>query len=124
MDLIEEFKLSTAELTDDAYVVTICGECDAYNAPQLDGELDRLLGDGAREIIVDLLDVPFIDSTVLGVLLKASRRARADGREVVLVSEDPRVLRVFEITGLLGHFRFERSLANAVERSLGRTFAA
>jgi anti-sigma B factor antagonist len=121
---IEEFKLSTAELVEDAYVVTLCGEADAYNAPQLEEELDRLLGDGAREVILDILDVPFIDSTVLGVLLKASRQARADGREVVLVTEDPRVLRVFEITGLLGHFRFERSLASAIESSLERTFAA
>ena len=68
--------------------------------------------------------MPFIDSTILGVLLKASRRARDEGGTLVLVSDDPRITRAFEITGLLGQFTFERSLAAAVERSLERSFAA
>jgi anti-sigma B factor antagonist len=124
VEQIEKFRVSTAELVEGAYVVTVNGEADMYGAPQLSAELDRLVADGARDVIVDLLDVPFLDSTVLGVLLTASRRARSDGHELVLVSDDPRVLRVFELTGLLGQFTFERSLASAVERSLDRAFAA
>ena len=123
LEPLEQFRLSTAELVEGAYVVTISGEADVASAPQLSEELERLVGDGAHEVIVDLLDVPFVDSTVLGVLLKVSRRARAEGGEVVLVSDDPRVLRVFEITGLTSQFTFERSLARAVERSLERTYA-
>jgi anti-sigma B factor antagonist len=121
---IEKFRVSTAELVEGAYVVTVNGEADMYGAPQLSTELDRLITNGARDVIVDLLDVPFVDSTVLGVLLTASKRARVDGHELVLVSDDPRVLRVFEVTGLLGQFTVERSLASAVERSLDRAFVA
>jgi anti-anti-sigma factor len=112
------FRMSSAELTDDAFIVTVSGEADALAAPQLQSELDALSEDGAHELIVDLLQVPFLDSTILGVLLRAARRMRADGGDVVLISDDPRVLRIFEISGLVSSFRFERTLNAAVERVL------
>jgi anti-anti-sigma factor len=112
------FRLSSAELTDDAFIVTVSGEADALAAPTLQRELDVLADDGARELIVDLLQVPFLDSTILGVLLRSARRMRADGGDVVLVSDHPRVLRTFEISGLVSSFRFERTLIGAVDRAL------
>ena len=74
--------------------MTVGGEADIHGAPQLSEELQRLAGDGWREIIVDPTDEFFIDSTILGVLLKASRRARDEGGTLVLVSDDPRITRV------------------------------
>jgi anti-anti-sigma factor len=115
------FRMSSAELTDDAFIVTVSGEADALAAPQLQRELDALSDEGAHELIVDLLQVPFLDSTILGVLLRAARRMRADGGDVVLISDDPRVLRTFEISGLVSSFRFERSLNAAVDRVLQDT---
>jgi anti-sigma B factor antagonist len=112
------FRLSSAELTDDTFIVTVSGEADALAAPELQRELDVLAEDGARELIVDLLQVPFLDSTILGVLLGTARRIRADGGDVVLISDDPRVLRTFEISGLVSSFRFERTLNAAVDRVL------
>ena len=110
--------MSSAELTDDAFIVTVSGEADAHVAPTLQRELDGLADDGAHELIVDLLQVQFLDSTVLSVLLRSARRMRADGGDVVLVSDDPRVLRTFEISGLVSSFRFERTLSGAVDRAL------
>ena len=110
--------MSSAELSGDAFIVTVSGEADALAAPTLQRELDGLVDDGARELIVDLLQVPFLDSTILGVLLRSARRMRADGGDVVLVSDDPRLLRTFEISGLVSSFRFERTLNGAVDRVL------
>jgi anti-anti-sigma factor len=112
------FRMSSAELTDEAFIVTVSGEADALAAPTLQRELDGLADDGARELIVDLLQVPFLDSTVLGVLLRSARRMRADGGDIVLVSDDPRVRRTFEISGLVSSFRFERTLNEAVDHAL------
>lgn len=115
-----EFKVTAAELTEGAYVVTLDGDADPHAAPSLARELEKITAAGPREIIVDLLDVSFIDSSVLGVLLRTSRRLQVEGADVVLVSDDPRVLRAFEITGLGGQFRFQRTLAAAVESWFGR----
>jgi anti-sigma B factor antagonist len=113
-----EFRTTVAEVAERAYVVTVSGEADMYNAPELKAEFDAVLQDGARDVIVDLLEVPFLDSTVLGVLLRAARLVRSTGGELTIVSDDARILRVFEISGLNGYFRFDSSLAHAIERTL------
>jgi anti-anti-sigma factor len=110
-----DFRLTTAELVDGTYVVTVSGEADAADVESLSDELEEVLGEGASCMIVDLLEVPFIDSAVLGVLLRVSRRLRSGGGELVLVADDPRVLRTFEIAGLSAQFRFARTLTAAVE---------
>jgi anti-anti-sigma factor len=112
------FRLTSVELADDVFVVTVGGEADALVSPQLQSELDGLTARGVRELIVDLLEASFIDSAILGVLLRAARRVRADGGDVVLVSDDPRVLRTFEISGLVSQFRFERRLDDAISHAL------
>jgi anti-sigma B factor antagonist len=44
--------------------------------------------------------VDFIDSTGLGVLVGAVRRARTTEGDVRLICTNPRILKVFEATGL------------------------
>ena len=108
-----ELRIATAQFAD-AHVVSVNGDLDLYTAPRLQSELDVLWEDGAQKVIVDLVDVPFIDSTALGVLVRAAKRSRAVHGQLILVSNDPRTLRVLEITGLSRVFVVERSLADAV----------
>ena len=110
--------MTCAEVAADAYVVTISGELDLHNAEKIDSELQTLVDDGARHVIVDLLEVPFIESTVLGILLRHVRSLRGQGGELTIVTDDVRISRVFEITGLQSHFSFERSLSEALERTV------
>ena len=108
-------RATTAQIGADAYVVSVTGELDIATAGKLSEELERTSNLGARRLIVDLVGLTFIDSVALGVLTEEARRLRADGGVCVVVSQDPRILRVFEITGLDRIFQIERSLAEAVE---------
>ena len=108
-------KATTAQIGADAYVVSVSGELDIATAGRLGDELGRTSERSARRVIVDLVGVTFIDSVALGVLTEEARRLRASGGSCIVVSQDPRILRVFEITGLDRLFRIERSLAEAVE---------
>ena len=110
-----QFRLTTAQFGDRAYVMTLAGELDLANAQEIDTELVALTGDGARQVIVDLLEVPFVESRVLGVLLRHVRGLRTSGGELTLVADDARVLRVLDITGLESHFRIERTLGAAID---------
>jgi anti-sigma B factor antagonist len=110
---------TTAQVGADSYVVSVSGELDVATAGLLSEELDRTVERGARRVIVDLIGLTFIDSVALGVLMQGARRLRADGGVCVVVSQDPRILRVFEITGLTRIFQIERSLAEAVEEVIG-----
>jgi anti-sigma B factor antagonist len=108
------FEVRTAQLTPSTYVVSVTGEIDAFTSPALEQELDWVLGDGGSNAVVDLGEVAFMDSTALRVLLKALPRFSKRGGRLVLVSDDRRVLRTLEITGLDQKFKVESKLAEAV----------
>ena len=110
-----EFEVKTAQLGGDAFVVSVVGEADMQTAPELERELQDVLRLGGRSVAVDLVEVSFIDSTALGVLLRYQPRFRSRGGDLVLVTDDRRVLRTLEITGLDAVFRIERRLGEAVD---------
>ena len=107
--------MTAAHVTDGTYVLALAGEIDLLQAPELEEELRSLVEDGTTRVIVDLLEVPFLESSALGVLLKYSRLLRTNGGELTLVTDDVRIMRVIEITGLKSHFGFERTLSDAVD---------
>jgi anti-sigma B factor antagonist len=110
--------MTCAQVADNAYVLALAGEVDLANSTELDAELGSLTDDGAKQVIVDLLEVPFLESSALGVLLRHSRLLRMKGGEMTLVTDDVRVLRVIEITGLSSYFSFERTLSEAVDGAI------
>jgi anti-sigma B factor antagonist len=109
-----EFEVKTARLGSDAFVVSVTGETDLHSAPGLERELREVLELGGRSVLVDLVSVGYIDSTALGLLLKYQPRFRSRGGDLVIVSDDRRILRTFEITGLDRVFRIEPRLGDAV----------
>jgi anti-sigma B factor antagonist len=94
-----ELELSTSR-DGEVCVVRVAGEVDVYTSPSLKVALTDAMGDGCRIVIADLGGVPFIDSSGLGVLVGALRRAREAGGEMRLVSERDAVVKILRITGL------------------------
>jgi len=80
--------------------VTLEGEVDVYTAPQLKERLVALLDGGCVSVIIDLEKVAFIDSSGLGVLVSALRRAREKDGVVRIVCTRDSILKIFRITGL------------------------
>lgn len=119
-----DFGVRTARLGSRTYVVSVRGEADAHAASHLERELNDVLSRGSRSVIVDLAEVGFIDSTALGVLLRFQSRFRTRGGDLVLVSDDRRVLRTLEITGLDRIFRVERRLGDAVDEAYADSLSA
>ena len=109
-----EFEVRTAGVGNHGFVVSICGEADLHNAPEMERELLEVLQLGGNSVVVDFAEVGFIDSTVLGLLLRYQPRFRDRGGDLVLVSDDRRILRTLEITGLDRVFRIEQRLGDAV----------
>ena len=83
-------------------LVTLTGEHDLYGAQKLQERLETSISEGLA-VVVDLTETVFIDSTVVGVLLKAQKLAASadlDYRVVMSDSTGDSVRRMFEITGL------------------------
>ena len=119
MDELQPLRITVARFGDESYVIALAGELDISTSDRLAEELDRLLDGGARRLVVDLLGVTFFGSVGLGLLTRAAKRTHGVGGECIVVSDDPRINRVFEITGLDRVFRIERSLMEAVAEMVG-----
>ena len=94
-----ELTLSTREVGGNS-VVEASGEVDVYTAPQLDEELTKIVEGGNYKLVVDLTKVDFLDSTGLGVLVKALKRVREHDGTLAIVATTDRITKVFRITGL------------------------
>jgi anti-sigma B factor antagonist len=109
-----EFGLRDEPVDDYTQVVEPHGEIDAVTAPRLGRRLLGLVAEGKTWLVVDLSRVTFMDSTGIGVLLNALRRATGRDGGLVLICPNERVLRPFQVTGLVGHLRIARSRAEAL----------
>lgn len=94
-----ELEIATERNGDECYVA-LDGEVDVYTAPKLKEELVKSIEDGCSNVVVDLQKVGFIDSSGLGVLVSALRRARERGGSVRIVCTRESILKIFRITGL------------------------
>lgn len=95
-------------------VIEVGGEIDVATAPRLREQVIALVSSGKHRLVVSLEGVDFIDSTGLGVLISGLKRVRTHGGDFALVCTEPRILKVFEITGLLQVFAVYDSVADAV----------
>lgn len=94
------FKMDTRTIDNKLPVIELEGEVDVYTAPQLKQQMINLLESGAKQMIIDLSKVEYLDSTALGVLIGGLKRMRETDGNMVLVCPSARIRRVFEITGL------------------------
>jgi anti-sigma B factor antagonist len=83
-----------------AAVITLPVEIDISNADQVRDELLSLLNRGPAVLLVDMAGTTFCDSAGVNALVRAHKRATANGAELRLVVAAPGVLRVLAITGV------------------------
>jgi anti-sigma B factor antagonist len=96
----DAFTLGVTDSDEDRTVVSVRGEVDVSTATQLRDGLYRLVAGGQSNLVIDLSAMTFIDSTGLGVLVGAVKRAREAGGDVALANPSRPILKVLEISGL------------------------
>lgn len=99
---------------DEVIVVTPRGEIDLSNSPELREALKSALGDRPRRIIVDLSDVPSVDSSAIATLIEAMRTSAQQRTKLVICCVQDRVRSVFEIARLDSVFDIRADLDAAM----------
>ena len=84
----------------EAAVITLPQEIDISNSEQVREELLSLLNRGPAVLIVDMAETTFCDSAGVNALVRAHRRATANGAEIRVVVASLGVQRVLAITGV------------------------
>lgn len=104
---------------DDVPVVGLSGDVDAFTCQKLRGAILGLLKDGELNVVINLANVRYIDSSGLGTLVGGLARVSEREGDLAIAGANPQVQKVLNITGLNKVFRVYDDDTSAV-RSLKR----
>jgi anti-sigma B factor antagonist len=102
------------DVSDGRALISVSGPVDHYTVPDFRKLLLQLDEDGVADLVIDLRLIEFLDSTGLGLLVGAMKRARARGGDIALVVTDENVLRLLRQTGLVKVFTVAGKLADVL----------
>ncbi len=89
-------------------IVKLRGELDLSTVPQLEACLEGLGADDG-DVRLDLSGLSFCDSSGISAMVTASKRVSKRGGHLSIVSPQPAVRSVLEITGLLDYLSAPQS---------------
>jgi anti-anti-sigma factor len=84
----------------DTHVISLCGELDLANASTAKTALDASLETDGTQVVVDMSELEFIDSTGIALLVAALGHNNDSERVRFVPSSFPAVTRVLDLTGL------------------------
>jgi anti-sigma B factor antagonist len=88
---------------------------DAHNSDELKVEINRLFESGTKDLLVDLKEVRFIDSSGLGVLVSGFKNAATHQGSIKLCSLQTQLKSMFELTRLHRVFDIYQTVDEALE---------
>ena len=95
-------------------VIDVAGTIDISTAPRLRELLIDLVGTDNYQLIVNMDQVEFLDSTGLGVLVGGLKRVGRTTARWALVCTQERILKLFRITGLTKVFGIHETVNQAI----------
>lgn len=95
-------------------VFVLEGSLDIATAPSVRAALVQESAEGKRNVVVDLTGLDFLDSTGLGALIGAHKRALDNSGDLRLVVSEGPISRLLNITGLMKVFSVYGSLEAAL----------
>src|SRR6188472_2412044 len=100
----------------DAVVASLRGDIDLHNSPQVRTALLKFLDDNKpRKLVLNLGEVPYMDSSAIAVLVEALQKMRKTGGKVFLTNLQPRVKGLLEIARLDTIFVVVKEEADALK---------
>lgn len=102
-------------------VLSVSGEIDIYTAPLFKQAVVRLVSEGNNDVIIDLTNVTFMDSSGFGTLLGATRRLRPSGGGLYLAGPNSTIQRMLRLTRLdtiMRIFETPQQAASAISSSV------
>lgn len=109
--------LSLSEHTIRIHIITLGGRLEAATVPRLREAQEGLLAGGAKDFIVDLGAVTFMDSAGMAALVSLLKRSRQAGGNIVLVKpQDPAAYRILSLTRFDQVFTIATNTQDALKR--------
>jgi anti-sigma B factor antagonist len=100
-------------------VVRASGDLDLTTAPRLREQVVKVVTSGQPNVVLDLEEVDFVDSTGLGVIVGLLKRTRSQGGDLRLVSTRRSLQKVLELTSLHQALPLARTVDEALSEAAG-----
>ncbi|HMN96661.1 MAG TPA: STAS domain-containing protein [Phycisphaerales bacterium] len=97
----------------DGVLLTVSGDVDLARSPALRAAIATANASSPKRLVVDLAEVPYMDSSGVATLVEALQVARRRGSELILARLQPRVRSILEIARLTTIFRIVESVDDA-----------
>ncbi len=79
----------------------LCGELDEHTSSYVREEMDKAFGSGVfKQIIIDLSELDFMDSTGIGVLIGRYKKMKDRKIPIYICNPSTHAEKIFKITGL------------------------
>jgi anti-anti-sigma factor len=89
--------------SDGRTVIRLRGELDASSSPRLFEKFAQLSRGGVSHLELDLTHLEVMDSSGLSVVVAEHKRAKADGGGLLILYPNRRVIRLFQLSGLMSY---------------------
>lgn len=110
-----DIKVSTRPVNDKTSIIEVQGEIDVYTASWVKDAVNEAMEKGHYFIIINLEKVRYIDSTGLGVLIGALKRAKEHKGGISLICTNPQIKKIFSITGLAKIFSIYKTEEESIK---------
>ncbi|WP_324787173.1 anti-sigma factor antagonist [Streptomyces sp. H51] len=100
----------------DVALLAVKGYLDIDTATEFQHHLANQLHHGRRHFLLDLSDVPFMDSSGMNIILRVYQEARELPGSVHIISPTPAVRRILDLTGVSITVPVSESVEEALDR--------
>ncbi len=104
----------TRETRDNCQLFRLAGLLDAFSEPTFRKVLDKCVEEGPFNIILDLSQIDFIDSSGIGALVQIAKKIQSSGGSLQLIT-NPRVMQTVKMVRLEQFFKLQPSVEAALE---------
>ena len=119
-DALRPFTIEVGEARDGVALIILQGEMDMAAIRTFRSGVEDAIGDrDIRTLIIDMSEVPFMDSSMLRELLRLNQELRQQGAWPVLAGLQGPVRRLLDLTRTAELFRLADSPEAALERAAG-----
>ena len=98
---------TTVQELDGRLVAILAGELDTASAAETEAALKPLFDSTGKDLVLDCVDLQYIASSGIRILVNLLKTAKANGDRVVLKNVNEVIRDVLELTGFVSYFVFE-----------------
>ncbi len=111
---VKRMKLSFKQVNN-ILIVRLEGEFDLHTVDSFKDAVEKKINSKVKNIILNLKQIKFIDSSGLGAILGLYKRVTARGGKIVMANATPQLKRIFELSGILKIMKISKNEEDALD---------